>query len=281
MFPASQQTLCLFAQFLSRSFAASSSIQNYVSGVKKLHLMLGLELPDSEFQLKLALKGLQRRNPHCPQQAKPMTPQILSQLYTVLDCTKPVDSVFWSLFLTAFFTLARKSNLVQNKGDNNPKQVTRGDIVFQSENIIVNFRWTKTIQCGERVLQVPMVPIPQSVLCPVKAYQNMVTLVPAGVKAAAFSLPSKKSVRPVTYLEFMQVLKTLIQKVGLDPQAFSKHSFRRGGATFAFKSHVPGELIKTQGDWRSEAYLKYLDLSLDNRMQVAIKMTQNILQHSL
>ena len=280
MFPATPHTMGLYAQFLSRSFAASSSIQNYISGVKKIHLMLGCEFPEASFELKLALKGIQRKNPHCPKQAAPITPLILLKIAKILDCQKPVDSVFWSLFLTAFFTLARKSNLVKTRSQKEARQVTRSDIIVCHDSIIVTFKWTKTIQFGQRKLDIPMVHIPGSPLCPVTAYKNMLDLVPASPQSAAFSLPSKAKVRPVTYDEFMKVLRTVIDKAGLNPQEYSTHSFRRGGATYAFKSKVPGELIKTQGDWRSDAYMKYLDLSLENRFQVAQKMVQQIILDS-
>ena len=64
--------------------------------------------------------------------------------------------------------------------------------------------------------------------------------------------------------------------MGLDPNAFSSHSLRRAGATWAFQSQVPGELIQTHGDWTSTAYLRYLDFSLNERLQVAEKMIDEI-----
>lgn len=41
--------------------------------------------------------------------------------------------------------------------------------------------------------------------------------------------------------------------------SFSSHSFRRGGATFALSLGIPGEIIKLWGDWKSTAYLAYID----------------------
>ena len=38
--PCDLDTLCLFAQFLSRSFKSVDSIRNYLNGVKVLHLIL-------------------------------------------------------------------------------------------------------------------------------------------------------------------------------------------------------------------------------------------------
>jgi len=49
--------------------------------------------------------------------------------------------------------------------------------------------------------------------------------------------------------------------VSLDSTSYSPHSFRRGGATFAFEAKVPSELIKAQGDWCSDCYLIYLEMT--------------------
>lgn len=61
-------------------------------------------------------------------------------------------------------------------------------------------------------------------------------------------------------------IKNLVSLISLDPLEFSGHSLRRGGATFAFKCGTPAELIKLQGDWRSDAYMLYLSLPLADRL---------------
>ena len=69
---------------MSRSFKSIQSIQNYISGVKLLHLFKGIEYPQFDsFHLRLVLKGLARDNPHCPKQACPITPEILLSLLYV------------------------------------------------------------------------------------------------------------------------------------------------------------------------------------------------------
>lgn len=275
--PATEQIMCYYAQFLSRSFQTVSAIRNYISGVKKLHLFLGTSFPTADFILPLTLRGLERLNPHCPHQAFPITPEILCKIVRLLDLSLPVDAVLWSLFLTAFFTLARKSNLVSTDSRSNQRQLLRGDIFPLNGTLVVQFRWTKTIQCGQRVLRVPLVVIPGSVLCPVGAYYNMIKLVPASIDSPAFVFPSRKGPQPVTYNYFMLALRQLLRAVGLDPSTYSTHSFRRGGATYAFQANVPGELIQAQGDWLSQAYLKYLDLSWEKRTIVVQSMRDRIL----
>ncbi len=72
------------------------------------------DLPVDAFQaleLKLLYRGLARQNPHCPIQAAPITPEILLAIHSILDFHNSEDMGIVSL---AFFTFARKSNLVAN-----------------------------------------------------------------------------------------------------------------------------------------------------------------------
>ncbi|KAI8516382.1 hypothetical protein Bbelb_049630 [Branchiostoma belcheri] len=62
----------------------------------------------------------------------------------------------------------------------------------------------------------------------------------------------------MTQAVFDKALKCILVRAGLNPHLYSLHSGRRGGATFAFRAGVPVELIRLQGDWRSDAYLLYL-----------------------
>ncbi len=106
----------------------------------------------------------------------------------------------------------------------------------------------------------------------------MLNLVPADPLAPAFSLPSETNIKPVTYRFLQSFIKLAINSIGLDSSHFSSHSFRRDGTTWAFKSHVPAELIKVQADWTSQAYMRYIDFSLEQRMQVSQQMVKHILE---
>ena len=66
--------------------------------------------------------------------------------------------------------------------------------------------------------------------------------------------------------------------LGLDSQAYSPHSFRRSGATFAFDCHVPAEHIKFQDDWSSDAYLVYLGMSPAQKHRAVNSMATKIHQ---
>lgn len=279
--PVSVQTLCLYAQFLARSFKAVSSIRNYISGVKMLHILVDIPCPSfGSTELNLALRGMTRRKQHTPHQALPITPIILSQIFGLLDMTQACHTVFWALFLIAFYTMARKSNLVPTTVNtfDSKKQLCRGDVLIEQDCILVTYKWSKTNQFYNRTIRVPLLSVPNSILCPVSAYRNMLNKVKAKQHQAAFSLPSKKGPIPVTYRQFQSVLRELLQSLGFSPLAYSTHSFRRGGATCAFRAQVPPDLIQAQGDWVSDAYKKYLQFDITDRAGVSARMSAYVSQ---
>ena len=71
-------------------------------------------------------------------------------------------------------------------------------------------------------------------------------------------------------------IKHLSSLNSLDPSHFSGHSLRRCGATFAFQFAIPAELIKLQGDWRSNAYMLYLSLPLADRLVLSNIVSDHI-----
>ena len=283
VFPISLQHLCLYVQFLSRSLQCPKSVSNYVSGVKLLHQLAGLPFPDyTELEYRLTMRGLIRVLDHVPQRAAPITPVILLDIFKLLDVRDATQLVFWCLFLFMFFLFSRKSQFlpVSLSSQQVVRLVCRKDVTFSQGLLWVAFRWTKTRQAGKEPLLVPLAPIPGSPLCPVTAYSRMISAVPSLPHCPAFVLSTPSGPVPVLYSLFHQVLRSLLSKVGLDPRKFSSHSFRRGGASFAFRSGVRGELIQKQGDWASDAYKLYLSMDIPSRVAVAQSMSKSVI-HSL
>ena len=279
--PATTDTLCLYGQFLGRSFKSVESIRNYISGVKTMHLFLGMKFPEENwFQIDLVFKGLARIKKHTPNRALPMTPQILREIYTFLDMSKSDDITFWCLCLFMFFLMARKSNLVPiSVEDFDPsKQLIRQDVKVFQDVLVVLIKWSKTNQFGSRLLQVPLVAIPESVLCPVLAFKNMIRATPALVHDPAFVRRTDKGrIKPLLYKHLQEKIKILISKTGRDPQLYSSHSFRRGGCTWAFKAGVPTDLIQHHGDWLSDCYKRYLAFDFKEKLSVSEAMAREII----
>ena len=251
--PCSLDTICLYGQFLSRSFKSVDSIKSYIYGVKLLHLMLDLQFPHLEtFYYKLFIKGLRRCNPHEIKAALPITPDILNKIYFCLDMSKSLDITIWCMLLFSFFLMCRKSNLVGSEHEKD-RYLRRSDVQFSGKNLIIHFRWSKTIQFGERSLDIPLGLIPNSNLCPVSAYKMMCSVNSAPLDSPAFVYKHRDKLVPVSYGLYQSSLKRLIDKIGFCANNYSSHSCRRGGATWAFKAGVPVELIQLLGDWKSDA----------------------------
>ena len=141
--PTCVNTLCLYAQFLSRSFKSVQSIQNYLSGVKTLHSMLDVVFPsENVLQLKLLLRGIAREKQHIPRKAEPVSPTILLDMYPYLNLSKYFDVAWWSAVLLMFFLMARKSNLFPDsiKTFDSKKQLLRRDITLKDDLLIVNIK---------------------------------------------------------------------------------------------------------------------------------------------
>lgn len=274
--PTTTETLQLFSQFLSRTFKSTDSIKNYINGVKTMHLLLGFQVDHiNKFILNLSIKGMAKLKPYCVKQASPMTPEILLQIASILDFDNPDSLVYWCLFLFAFFLLARKSNLVPttSKDLKNRHFLLRKNVEDHESFLLVNLMWTKTIQTGERILQIPLVPIKGSILCPVRAFKKMCEVVSISEESPLFVLSRNKI---VTYNMFQRKLRSLLQKVGYDPAKFSTHSFRRGYSTLLFKAEVPADKIQLMGDWRSDAYKKYLVYDLKDKLKISRIMSNYI-----
>ena len=271
-----------YVVFLSRSFKSVTSIRNYLNGVKLWHLYNGCKYPDNiSFNLNLVLRGLQRSCLHTKKQALPITPEILINFKKVLDLDQPFDSTLWCVCVLSFLLMARMSNILPKsvKSFNNFKHLTRQKIFSNKSGLIVVFEWAKNNQFGQRKVKIPLLAKPESPLCPLTAYTNMCSLNPGTPDSPAFLMQSKSRTVTLTVPIFTKHLRHLLEITGHSPTCYSGHSFRRGGATWAFKCGVPGELIQAHGDWHSEAYLLYLNFTIDSRLSVTDKMLQTSQKH--
>ncbi len=266
--PCSLNTLLLFSQFLSRSFTTVQSIKNYLHGVKFLHRASGLDTSVfSSFQITLALRGIARRINRPPIQAVPVTPQMLLAIFPFLNLHCPLDITLWAAYLISFFLFARKSNLVASSilTFDITKQFTRSDFSLCPLGLVAKFRWSKTNQFHTHANSIPLTHIPSSPLCPVQAFVLMINTIPALSSDPAFCIPSHSGLKPLTFHTFISRFQTLLTQAGFDPTGITGHSFKRGGASFAFASGVPSELIKHQGQWKSDCYLRYLEFSMESK----------------
>ena len=181
-----------------------------------------------------------------------MTPELLLQIKEKLKFFKTMDCVFWDTCMVMFYGLLRKSNLfgTDSGGFHPNRQLTRYcfHVSADQRSLIVHAKWSKTNQTRERVLNICLPLLVDHPLCPVTAVlTNFRALGPAAPGAQAF---------PMTGPAFNRKLKALTSCIGVS--GVSSHSLRRGGATWALSSGIPGELVTAMGDWKSVCMLPCL-----------------------
>ena len=138
--------------------------------------------------------------------------------------------------LVAFFSFLRISNLVPytlSEVHSSASFFLRcWDITFTAAGAYLHVFKTKTIQFKQKILEIPLPVIPNSILCPVTALTTYFTLVPASSNSPVFLAPHGSGFTPVLARHFN--LFRCVSSIGEDPSHFSSRSFRKGGATFAF-----------------------------------------------
>ena len=267
--------MCIFLELMSNS-SGYGHVKNRLGGIKYLHHALGYNFPSDSVRIEDTLQGLKRKLKGTPNQVLPITPVILRRMYKLIDIRKPQDLALWSGFLVAFFTLFRKANVCPKDLNFDPETVlTRGDIVIDEENervlIFVNFSKTNQYQKNCHVI-----PIPKNSDPALDLYSHLSTLfsrVEADDDAPALSFTRSSF---ITHKKFTERLKSLLAKSGLDPNLFSGHSFRRGGASYLYSVGGTTLMVQVLGSWSSQIFTRYLYLSVEDRLAA-----QNLIMNSI
>ena len=265
--PAERETLVAFFELFSTT-ASYDHLKNVYSSIKFLHKSLNLPFIEDEFQVNTILQSIKRKLAKTPFQVLPITPNILIDLYKFIDISKPSDLALWCSFLVAFYCLFRKANVAPKSFENfDPsKELSRQKIMILDENTaLVYSNFSKTNQFMNRNAIIPLCRHNIKALDPVfhlsKLFSSDISpLYPA------FSYVENGTIKCITYTLFTKKLKELLDIAGYSPALYSGHSMRRGGATLLFQLGCNTLVIQAAGDWRSDQYLKYCGLSLEQRL---------------
>lgn len=276
MFPASAWQMVRYARYIANTVVSYDTVLNYISGVRKLHELGGFETPSAgEPNLKHILRAIRLELVHPVRQAEPMTPSMLRAIYNHVDLSSVTDIVCYTALLVGFYLFLRKSNLVpESRTSFNPKkQLTRADVQIGENMVLVIIKWSKTIQYQEKELLLPLLPAKDKSLCPVFWVKLMFKKVRLNGDKPLFSLYEEKGegTVPLTYDQLGSKLKYWVEKTGTSSQRYTLHGLRKGGACHALEVGLVGEDLKILGDWASEAYMRYLDLSLQRRVDNMVK----------
>lgn len=262
--PASPEQIILYIAYMVdvKSFKYST-IKNYLNIVKHLHCANDFDDPiHGVWLIQQTLKGAKRELGDAQEAATPIQPCHLLLIRSALCLDLKEDLSFWAACLIAFFGLLRPGNFLSQ----GPICVPDRDLCIQNisphaKGFLLSLNWTKTLQFHEHQLQVTLPDLHGHPLCPASALRSLFRLLFANPLTSDTSpLLQRTYGKPLSYSWFLSRLRKILPGEGI-----TGHSFRRGGATWAFQQGLQGELIQELGFWKSNAYLRYLESNLDQK----------------
>ena len=205
---------------------------------------------------------------HVSQPKRPITTDILHRFANILFSGDHINNIsLLACILSSFFSFFRSSNLLPmlQSQFHSLRQLSRASFRFYTHGVLsLVFPAPKLPVSRRTTLCIPIPKIQHSVICPVRTLQQHFKQFPAPSSSPAFLVRENSKIPSLSVAELRTAIKSLVSILHLDPRHYSTHSLRRGGATFAFASGLPSELIKHQGDWHSQAYEIYLTLPLQD-----------------
>jgi hypothetical protein len=206
------------------------------------------------------MTGARRKLGDTPSQAFPIGPAHLTLMYGCLNMSKSADLCWWAATITAFRGLLRKAHITISD-----QAICVCDLQFCDWGLLLTLPRTKTIQYGERVLEIPFTLTPGSIFCVTRYVRLLMLRLQITGSDNVFQYYRGGVRRPMSYDWYSTRLKELSKRIGIQDKV-SSHSLRRGGATYLNSLGVTLVDIKQRGDWRSLAVLLYLSDSLDTKV---------------
>lgn len=259
-FPCDSWQVCLYITWLAKSMRYAS-IRSYLSSLNlQIKAAGGVAIDYGNFNIRRCLAGARRSLGDSPRQAAPLLPGQLAAMLAHLS-DSPGHTAFKAAILTSFRGLLRKAHITRSDAP-----LLREDFSFHPWGMTLRIKKTKTIQFAERTLDIPIARVSHPLLCAVRAVELHFAQLPASRLEQAFRTPDPSGSSPLEYTQYSAVLKRLCGLSGLNPDLFSSHSLRRGGATYLLMAGSSIQEIKTRGDWASDCVYLYLRVPLQERI---------------
>lgn len=242
--PAAPETVALYLTWLvDERKRKASTLARRVAAISQVHQAAGFPTPTAESVVRSVLAGIRRVHGSEQTAKTALSPQLLKKLVAKLPDTLR-GRRDRALLLVGFAGALRRSELVA---------LNARDVVFEAEGMALTIRRSKTDPHAEGQL----VGIPyseQAETCPVRALQAW--LEAARITEGAVFRPIERwsnriGPRALEDRRVATLLKTLVQRAGLDPKTFAGHSLRSGLATAAAAGGASERAIMDQTRHRS------------------------------
>ena len=237
-----------------------STCQVYLSAIKSLHVMNDVVPPNLKSErIRLALKAIRNKGPE-PKHKKPITFNLLKQIWSLLKKSKN-EYCIKAILSLAFFGGMRGAEYLSSATQPGPKIQ---QIWFQKTSsgtkMIYQVTKSKTKQNG---FQIPFL-CSGNEICAVCAMEQYLIW-----RSTSEQLIQEDSLftidgRTVSKNYMNCVIKKLIKSMGTDTQGYSLHSIRYGATTTAAQNHFHDWELRLVGGWSSNTYNRYINTQNTN-----------------
>ena len=263
-FPACYRTVAGYVSEKVVSLRGSAkSVDNWVSSLRVYSIQHGLPwLTEGDLYLLKKVRGqLALEDTTDIDRKHPFTLKMIQK--AVAHVWRPKESPYDLLCATA--ALVAHNGLL--RGGELLYGLRARDVTWESRNrsVSLHFKWTKTVRKGTGVdVRITDYPGPSAYKYLRRWYKQQ----QLHRKPKAYVFPRWQADRTGTSGSFdfrvpakvrwlRTVIKETVKKLGFNPDLYSGHSFRAGGATDLFILRVPYPKIKKYGRWLSDAALVY------------------------
>lgn len=266
-----QYDVMQFVSHLAELGLSPASINNITSGAKSWVADAGGEVAIFESKEMVRLKrGVAKTLGRPARQAPALSPTDLILVISFMSNIGPPANAPIAALLMAYFTFMRQSNLVTHSthGWNDSHTIRRRDVTPHEMGLTVSLRSSKTIRSPAGAIALLLPAIPNSILCPVTAWNRAVESCPAPPSAPAFMCTQTK---PLDQRTLTVMFRKSLAAVGvMDAPSYTLHSLRRGGARACHTQGVPPAAIMAQGTWESDAVFQYIPRQAPTAAPVAL-----------
>ena len=151
-FPVSKSVSLFYLVFLSRSLSSYRSVINYLGIITHINRSFGASLAFLQDYVYLAKRAIRRILGDCIARKEPITINILFKLFNHFDYNNPLHVCMRALFLVAFSSFLRISNLVPYKlseiGDPRACYLTPSYSHFKNKRICSQLCRSRILNCA-------------------------------------------------------------------------------------------------------------------------------------
>ena len=208
------QDIMAYLEYLVQNSVSGNILANNVSAIKAHFVMAGLSFqiwyhPRVKYFVKI-------NRPLCPVHQNIMSLNTLKK-FVQACCIHPSPHIFKAIFLMAFFGFLRISNLAPHSYAqfDLSRHLTPADITFKKSTILVQLKWSKTMQTCDKIHTIVLPKLGPSILCPVSALKNALAVYHPNPHDPLFQIDTQLGFKVITESRLRKSLTHLNVKMGL------------------------------------------------------------------